>query len=48
MTSLQVVIDTNVIIAGLRSTRGTAFQGIEQFGLEAITPFEFLKELGVM
>jgi len=24
------------------------FQGIEQFGLEAITPFEFLKVLGVM
>jgi predicted nucleic acid-binding protein len=47
------IIDTNVIVAGLRSRNGRSFEllqligkGIDQFGVTAITPDEFLKELG--
>jgi hypothetical protein len=51
----QVVIDANVLVAALRSRRGASFRlqfnikdfaGVEQFGIAAVTPKEFLSAIG--
>ena len=47
----QIVIDTNVLVAGTRSSRGASFQlfdfrGAEKFGIRIVTPDEVLKLLG--
>lgn len=36
--TVRAVLDTNVLIAGLRSSRGASFQLLERLGGEAFTP----------
>jgi hypothetical protein len=46
MSLPQVVIDTNVIVAGVRSYNTRDFTGVEQFGLKLLEPSEFLRLIG--
>jgi hypothetical protein len=55
MIVYQVVLDTNVLVAALRSRRGASFRvthntrhfaGVEQFGIRVVTPREFLTIIG--